>query len=342
MQPLADGGEGTASVIAAARRGTWVEATATDPTGVHRPSEWLRLPDAAPPDPDAVVEMARASGWTLVQPRDRDPLSATSYGTGELIGAADRSGARHVWLTLGGSATVDGGTGAASALGWRFLDRAGRPVPPGGGGLLSLHRIEPPPHRLRARVTALYDVRNVLTGPRGAAAVFGPQKGAGPREVDVLERGLGRLADRIADDLGVDVRGLVGGGAAGGLGAGAVAFFEASLESGVERVLETTHFDRMLAGADWVMTGEGRLDATSFDGKVVGAVASRAASADVRLAIVAGEIGDDAMSVPAGRVSWMRGLSGPNVSPDEARRRAAELLRAAARDFAKEMLGADA
>ncbi|MBT8405715.1 MAG: glycerate kinase, partial [Gemmatimonadetes bacterium] len=210
--------------------------------------------------------------------------------------------------------------------------------PPGGDGLRSLERIDPPPRPLDARVTALHDVDHPLLGPRGAAAVFGPQKGAGPVEVDLLERGLERLADRITRDLGLDVSNLVGAGAAGGLGAGAVAFLGGSLEPGIDRIIDVTPFERLLGGADWVMTGEGRLDATSFGGKVVGAVAARAAAATVRLAVLAGDLALSPADVRERGVEWVAGLIGPAVPVAEARQDAARYLREAARSFARERL----
>ena len=297
--PLADGGEGTAAVIRALLGGEWIEAEVTGPLPTERVRAaylWI-----AGERPTAVIDLAAASGLTLL-PRERlDPLRATTYGTGELVRAAIERGAHRVWLALGGSATVDGAVGLAMALGWRFLDAAGRPIGLGGGELEWIATIVAPSQRARARVTALRDVENPLLGARGAASVFGPQKGATPVMVERLERGLERLAGAIEHDLGLDARDLVGGGSAGGAGAGAVAFLGARLVAGARLVLRLSRFDARLRRADMVITGEGRLDAQSLDGKLVSAVAAAAARRGVPVAVVAGRVAlDDAVAAANG------------------------------------------
>lgn len=334
LRPLADGGDGTADVLREALGGEWRDAEVTHPLGDRIvTARWLSIPDAPPGGPDAVVEMAAASGLALVPPDRRDPMVTTTAGTGELIRAAAEAGARRVWLTLGGSSTVDGGTGAATAMGWRFLDDDGRPVPPGGAGLRSIVRIEPPSRPLGATVTALCDVTNPLLGPRGAARIFGPQKGAGPAAVEGLDEGLTHLAALIREQLGMEVADRVGAGAAGGLGAGAMAFLGASLEPGVERVLEAVGFDDALRGADWVLTGEGRLDGQSLDGKVVSGVLERGRRAGVPVAAVAGRVALGAHEVAGAGLRWAGAAAPPEMSEGEAFARAAELLEAAAARF---------
>lgn len=282
--PLSDGGPGLIEALAAGD-GALERVRVSGPLGGTARARILRLAGAA------VVESADACGLHLVAPDRLDPMRATTRGVGELLRVAARTEAERVVLGLGGSATVDGGAGMAQALGWRLLDAGGAPVPPGGAGLLRLERIEAPaaPAPLPP-VTALADVRTRLTGPAGAAAVFGPQKGADADGVRALERGLERLAGVVERDLGVDVRGVEGGGAAGGLGAASVAFCGASLEGGSGWVLERTGFDAALEGADVVVTGEGAYDPQTALGKVVGEVVGRARSRGIGVLLAAGRV----------------------------------------------------
>jgi glycerate kinase len=283
--------------------------------------------------PTAVIDLAAASGLTLV-PRERlDPLRATTLGTGELMRHAIDRGARRIWLALGGSVTVDGAAGIATALGWRFLDAAGAPIAPGGAGLERLAAIVPPRAEWtlrKARVTALRDVENPILGERGAARVFGPQKGAAPADVERLERGLERLAAVIERDLVLDVRRLIGGGAAGGAGAGAVAFLRARLVSGARLVLRLSRFDARLRAASLVVTGEGRLDSQSLRGKVVSAVARAAARRGVPVAAVAGRVTLDEPLAIAQGILAMEAAAPPALGDAEALARAEPLLEDAA------------
>ena len=263
--PIADGGDGLAAVLAEALGGRLVRAPAAGPLGERRTAAYGLLPGRI-----AVIEMALASGLALVPKRRRRPLEATSRGTGDLIRAALKRGAREVWIGLGGSATNDGGAGLARALGVRFLDRHGRDIPEGAGGLGSLARIDAsglPPQVRRARFVALSDVTNPLLGPRGSARVFGPQKGATPAQVEAIESGLRNYARRLKEDLGRDVARRPGAGAAGGLGTALLAFLGAELKPGARFVLESVGARREVRRADLVITGEGRLDASSFFGK---------------------------------------------------------------------------
>jgi glycerate kinase len=263
--PMADGGEGTAEVLLGALGGEWVPRRVSGPLpGMEVEAGFALLQG---PRPVAVVELAQASGLTLLRPDQRNPLRTTTRGTGELIRAAAERGAAEIWLTLGGSATVDGGIGMARSLGWRFLDDAGEPVPEGGGGLGTIAGIEAPAGaEALPPVVVLCDVTNPLLGPSGAAAVFGPQKGAAPEEVEGLERGLANLASRVdAPDLGT----TPGAGAAGGAGFGAAAFLGGELRSGFEVVAEAVGLAERMRSASMVVTGEGRLDSQSLEGKVV-------------------------------------------------------------------------
>ncbi|MCM3657337.1 glycerate kinase [Agromyces mediolanus] len=283
LRPMADGGEGTLDAFAAAVPGAERRAVVVaGPAGGEHAAEWLLLPDGT-----AVVELAATSGLTLLdRPR---PLEACTRGFGQAIGAALDAGAERLLLALGGSGSTDGGTGALAALGARFLRADGEPIAPGGGGLAELDRVElgglrslPP-----GGATILGDVTNPLLGAEGAAAVFGPQKGAEPAQIDRLERGLARLAERIPG--GAALAAATGAGAAGGTGFGLLVW-GARMSGGAAAVAEAIGLDAALGGARIVITGEGRYDRQSAAGKVPSEVAARAAVAGVPVALVAGRI----------------------------------------------------
>jgi glycerate 2-kinase len=284
--PLGDGGAGTLEALLAAGFQR-LAVPATGPTGE---------PVAAAIAVDgrrAFVEMAEASGLKRLPGGRRAPLEATTRGTGELVRAALDHGARDLVLGIGGSATTDGGAGMAAALGARLLDADGAELPPGGAALLRLARIDTSgldPRLREARVTVASNVDNPLVGPEGAAHVYGPQKGAGPDDVLLLDSALRRYARVLADDLGLDLAATPGAGAAGGLGAGAIAFLGAELRPGIELVLELIGFDRAVAGADLVVTGEGKLDAQSLRGKAPVGVARAAAAHGVPVIVLAGAV----------------------------------------------------
>ena len=283
--PVADGGEGTVEAFLTAVGGERVEAACKGPYFEDITGYFAMLPGGI-----AVVEMAVAAGLPMVGER-RNAEATTTYGVGQLIAAALDRGARQVILGLGGSATNDGGCGAAAALGVEFLDEAGRAFIPVGGTLHRITRIRTDglmPRLREAEVIAMCDIDNPLCGETGAAAVFGPQKGADAQTVRLLDDGLRHLAEVIERDLGGDLLDLPGGGAAGGFGAGSAAFFGAKLQMGIETVLELVDFDRLAADADLVITGEGRLDSQSLRGKVVIGVARRAQKLGVPAAALVG------------------------------------------------------
>ena len=283
--PMADGGEGTVDILESALGGDWVHHEVAGPLpGSTVQASYLWVADRR----SALVEMARASGLTFVAPADRDPRITTTFGTGELLAHATAHGAETLWLTIGGSASVDGGAGAASALGWRFFDADGDGFVPVGGTLGRIAAIEPPATPVQLPCRVLCDVTNPLLGPRGAAPVFGPQKGADDEAVAALEKGLAHLSDLFASELGMHLDSLPGGGAGGGLGAGAVAFFGAELVAGGTLVAEIVGLESLLQTADWVVTGEGRFDSQSLEGKVVSTVAELAAKTGTRVAVLAG------------------------------------------------------
>jgi len=304
-KPMADGGEGTAVTLMAAAGGDWVPVEVMGPLPDMRVNAgYVWLPDTR----TAVVEMATASGLPLLRPDQYNPLKTATYGTGQLVKSAIERGADQILLAIGGSATVDGGVGAAMALGWRFLDADGREIALGGGELAAIDQILPPANgtsdpcpvprdpkdeRRLARPTevkVLCDVDNPLCGQHGAARVYGPQKGATPEMVEILDANLAHLAARVKDQLGENIRDLPGSGAAGGLAAGAVAFLDARLVSGVDEVIAQNGLRQELSDADWVITGEGRFDTQSLRGKVVSGVARAAREAGAKIAVLAGQV----------------------------------------------------
>ncbi|HSL71865.1 MAG TPA: glycerate kinase, partial [Longimicrobiales bacterium] len=237
-----------------------------------------------------MIESADACGLHLVDPAQRNPLRASTYGVGELLRAAARTRATHITIGLGGSATIDAGLGLAAALGWKFKNANGLQVEPIPAAMPMIASIEAPATAWRIPVTALADVRSPLFGVTGAARVFGPQKGADARAIEQLDRGLEQVARVVERTLGVSLAGLEGGGAAGGLGAGIHVFLNAQLLRGAEWVLEQLHFDRLLNDARLVVTGEGSFDAQSSLGKITGEVIDRALARAVPVLLIAGSI----------------------------------------------------
>lgn len=283
--PVADGGEGTVDAFLAAVGGTRAEVPCTGPCGQEVMGFYGLLPDGT-----AVVEMAAAAGLPLAG-ACRDPEKTTTYGVGQLMAHALSRGAKRLVLGLGGSATNDGGCGAAAALGAEFLDEEGRPFVPTGGTLTQIAHIRMKGLRetlADAEVTVMCDIDNPLCGPAGAAAVFGPQKGADAAMVARMDAGLRHLAEMLEKDVGMEVLTLAGGGSAGGFGAGAAAFFGGQLRMGIDVVLDLTDFDRKCRGASLVITGEGHLDSQSLRGKTVVGVARRARALGVPAAALVG------------------------------------------------------
>jgi glycerate kinase len=293
LVPMADGGEGTAEALVAATRGTFREVTVTGPLGTPVVARFGLLGDGR----TAVLEMASASGLVLVPHELRDPLRATTSGTGELVRAALDLGARSIIVGIGGSATNDGGAGLAQALGARLLDDAGVELPPGGAALARLATIDTAtldPRLKSTEIRVACDVANPLCGPTGASAVYGPQKGATPEMVARLDAALAHFALMIKRDIDRDVADLPGAGAAGGLGAGLVAFAGGALTPGIDLVIDAVGLRDRLRGADLCLTGEGSLDASSAFGKTAVGVARLARELGVPCLALAGMIGDGA------------------------------------------------
>ncbi|MDD3347002.1 glycerate kinase [Oscillibacter sp.] len=290
--PVADGGEGSAEAFLTALGGARVSLRVTGPEGAALESFYALLPDGT-----AVVEMAAAAGLPQVLGQ-KDPERTTTFGVGELLRHAAHHGAKRAVMCLGGSATNDGGCGAAAACGVRFLDRAGNPFVPVGGTLGDISAVDIASMDPAVRdlpIVTMCDIDNPLCGAAGAAAVFGPQKGADAAMVRRLDGGLAHLASIVRRDLGTEVETLPGAGAAGGMGAGMAAFFRSTLRPGIETVLDTVRFAEVASGADLILTGEGKLDGQSLRGKVISGVARRAGG--VPVVAVVGDVGEGAEAV---------------------------------------------
>ncbi len=332
--PLADGGEGTIEALVAGEGGKIRKAKATGPLGVPVNARYGVIDRGR----TGVVETAAASGLPLVPPSKRDPLRATSYGTGELVRRAIADGCREIVIGAGGSATVDGGVGMLQALGARFLDAKGRPVGRGGRELERIASVDA--GALEAALwgigfTAAVDVANPLCGPRGAALVYGPQKGADRETAHRLDRGLGHFAAVIKKTSGKDVTKLSGAGAAGGLAAGAWAFLGAAIRPGVDLVIERTKLEKKLIDCDLVITGEGRTDAQTAFGKAPLGVARLAKKNRVPAVCLSGSLDGKLDSLYAEGFTALYSLCRGPMTTDEAMARAGELLERAAENVVR-------
>ncbi|MCK4341545.1 MAG: glycerate kinase [Phycisphaerae bacterium] len=286
--PLGDGGEGTGRLLAEALGAEQHTARVLDPLGRPCSARWWLCPDRN----TAIIEMAEASGLALLSPVERDAVRTTSFGTGQLLKAACEAGCTRVLLCVGGSATVDGGTGCLQALGWEFTDTDGGMLkePIMGGMLTRIATLRPAADPPSMNIDILCDVDNPLLGPRGAAPVFAPQKGASPTAVQKLEHGLENWARVLESSYGRDVSAIPGGGAAGGLPAGLAATLEAQLLSGFDEVARHVNLRDKLKGCDLCLTGEGRIDDQTVGGKVVAGVARLAARQGVPTVAFAGAV----------------------------------------------------
>jgi glycerate kinase len=332
--PMADGGEGTVESILAACEGELQRTQVRGPLGTTVEAAWGWLPQSH----TAIIEMAEASGLQLVPPGKRDACFSSTFGTGELIRAALDAGAQRVILAIGGSATNDGGAGAMQALGVKLLDAQGRTLAPGGLALAQLARIdmsEIDPRLAEVRFDIAADVNNPLCGPHGASAVFGPQKGASPEQVEQLDRALGHFAERCAQVLNKDVRDEPGSGAAGGLGFAAKAFLGAQFKAGVEVVAELVGLEDAVKGADLVITGEGRFDAQTLRGKTPFGVARIARQHGVPVIVLAGTLGEGYQALYEHGIDAAFALASGPMTLEQACAEAPRLLRERASDVAR-------
>ena len=327
--PIADGGEGTVEALVAATGGKLQYSQVQGPLGETLTAHWGILGDGK----TAVIEMASASGLPLVPKEKRDPRITTTYGTGELIRAALDAGLRRIIIGIGGSATNDGGTGMARALGAKFLSGEGAELPQGGGALAKLQTIELTgldPRLQETEITVACDVDNPLCGVRGAAAVFGPQKGATPEMVQELDAALLHFAGCARDATGRDVASLAGAGAAGGLGAGLLYFTQAKLKPGVEIVLEAVNFAELVKDAAFVITGEGRTDFQTAYGKAPVGVAKVAKQFNVPVFCISGGLGEGSDDVLAQGIDAAMSICSRPLSLEECMRDGEILIEEAA------------
>ncbi|MBO4945304.1 MAG: glycerate kinase [Muribaculaceae bacterium] len=295
----ADGGEGTSGALMAALGGSEVECSVCGPAG----GSVIARYGISAKDGRAIMEMASASGITLLNECERNPMRTTTLGVGQMILDAARRGCRHIVIGLGGSATNDGGMGMLSALGVRFFDSAGVELAPVGGNLVNVSRVDTSgiPESVRAlSFTVACDVDSPLYGPDGAAYVFAPQKGADPAMVDALDRGLRNYARVIGEAVGKDVAMVRGAGAAGGLGAAFVAFLNSRIKRGIDVILDAAGFDELLNGATLVVTGEGSMDGQTLMGKAPAGILRRALGASVPTVAFAGRVSDRESLLAAG------------------------------------------
>lgn len=323
--PMADGGEGTVQAIVDATGGKFVKRTVTDALGRKVKATFGLSGDGR----TAVMEMAEASGLALLKPRERNPLKTSTYGTGEMIKHALKFGVRKILIGIGGSATNDGGTGMASALGIRFLDARGKTVTPDGGRLdkivsIDISGIDP---RLKGvEIEVACDVDNPLTGRNGAAQVYGPQKGATPEMVKQLDAGLRSLAAVIKKDLGLSILKVPGSGAAGGLGGGLMAFLGGRLRPGVDIVIDSVKLAKRIKGCDLVITGEGRMDHQTAFGKTPAGVARVAKEQNLPVIAICGCLGKNPQVVHSIGIDAFFSALEENVCEEELPKRGPGML----------------
>jgi len=314
--PMADGGDGTVQCLVNATGGKILEEKVVSPLGNEVSAHYGILGD----EKTAVIEMAAASGLTLVPENKRNPLITTTYGTGQLIKAALDQGCRNMIIGIGGSATNDGGAGMLQALGVKLLDREGEEIGFGGGELKKISRIDINllDNRLsNAKVLVASDVNNPLCGPKGAARIYGPQKGATPEVIKELDESLAYFAEIIKRDLNKDIKDIPGAGAAGGLGASLMAFLDAELRPGIEIIIEIVKLEQAIKDADLVITGEGKIDSQTIYGKAPIGVAKIAKKYNVPVIAVAAIIGDDADIVHQYGISTLISVTGTPMRLDE-------------------------
>ena len=331
--PMADGGEGTVQAMVEATGGRRIEVTVTDPLGQPTTGFYGLTGDGR----TAMIEMAAASGLALVPPNLRNPEVTTSYGTGELIIAALNAGARHLILGIGGSATNDGGAGMLQALGVQLLDTKGEALARGAAPLAQLTRVDTrglDPRLAECSIEVACDVDNPLTGPRGASAIFGPQKGATPAMVETLDANLKHFAQIILRDVGVDVDQVAGAGAAGGMGAAMMAFLQAQLRPGCEIIAKAVGLEAAVRDASVVITGEGRIDQQTVFGKTPFGVATVAKKYGKPVIGIAGGLGTNAHVVHSHGIDAITSVLSRTCNMQEAIAEAKHNVRTTARNVA--------
>ncbi|MCG8482936.1 MAG: glycerate kinase [Clostridia bacterium] len=322
--PVADGGEGTVDALVLGTNGIYDELEVLGPLGNKVKAKYGILDNDI-----AVIEMAAASGLTLVEESKRDPMISTTYGTGQLIKAAIDRGCKKILVGIGGSATNDGGAGMAQALGYSLVDKDGKEIGHGGKELCKLHKIETScvhPKLRETEIIVISDVSNPLCGFNGAAYVYGPQKGATPNMVKQLDYNLRHYASIIKKFLHKDIFDIPGAGAAGGLGAGLMTFCNAELYSGIDKILDITNIDKHLVNADLVIVGEGQIGGQSIYGKAPVGVAQRAVKYDVPVLAIVGGVGEGATAVYAYGVDVIMDIINKPMTLNEAIKNASILI----------------
>ncbi|HCY41549.1 MAG TPA: glycerate kinase [Prolixibacteraceae bacterium] len=323
--PIADGGEGTVAALVAATGGKIVPTPSVD--ALYRPiqSFYGILGDRK----TAVIEMAAASGIELISPEERNPLIASTFGTGLLMKAVLDAGFTRIIVGIGGSATNDGGSGMAQALGFKLQDKNGNPIELGGGSLENLCVIDDSgvhPQLSKAEITVACDVRNPLLGPSGATMVYGPQKGATAEMIGKLEENMSHFCRKLQEKFGINISEVPGAGAAGGLGAGMLAFCNAKITSGFETVSKLTNLEKHISGATLVFTAEGKIDAQTANGKTISGVAQLARKYDLPVIALAGVVAGSMKALYSQGVTAIFSIAQTPVSIEESKARAAELL----------------
>lgn len=332
--PMADGGEGTLEAVLEVCKGEWREKTVIGPLGKPVQAKWGWLEQQK----IAMIEMAQASGIQLVPPSERDACQSTTFGTGQLILDALDAGAKDIILTVGGSATNDGGTGLLSALGAVLLDANQNVLPAGGLALSNLSKIDLThfdPRIQQTRFLLAADVTNPLCGPNGASYIFGPQKGATPAQVELLDQALAHFADVSAQLLGFDKRDEAGSGAAGGLGFAAKSYLNAEFKAGVEVVAELNQLAHKISNADWVITGEGKFDQQTLNGKTVLGVSLVAKMKNVPVIVIAGTLGEGYQALYEHGVTAAFSLTNGPITLEQACEHASELIFERTTDIAR-------
>jgi len=330
--PMADGGDGTVQCLVNATGGKILREKVTGPLGDEVWASYGILGDKK----TAVIEMAEASGLTLVPGNKRNPLITTTYGTGQLIKSALDRGCRKMIIGIGGSATNDGGAGMVQALGAKLLDKDGEEIGFGGGELKKLNRIDISnlDNRLSdTKVLVASDVNNPLCGPKGASRIYGPQKGATPELIKQLDKSLSHFAEIIKRDLNKDIKDIPGAGAAGGLGASLIAFLDAELRPGIEIIIEIVKLEQSIKDADLVITGEGKIDSQTVYGKTPIGVAKIAKKYNVPVIAVAAIISDDADIVYQYGINTLIKISEPPISLAEPKPKKVQLIKRCIKQF---------
>lgn len=334
--PMADGGEGTVQSLVDATGGEIVKVEVSGPMGARVLASYGLLGDGK----TAVIEMAEASGLPLVPRDERNPLLATTYGTGELIADAIKRGVNEIILGIGGSATNDGGAGLAQALGVRFLNFGGAPIRDliAGGDLDQVQAVDMSdvnPGLANIRISVACDVTNPLCGEKGASRVYGPQKGATPEMVEQLDKNLAHFAHVIKRSTGRDVMDRAGAGAGGGIGAGLMAFTNAELKRGIELVVAATRLEDHMQGAMLAVTGEGRVDFQTAFGKTPSGVAAAAHKHGVPVVAIGGGLSEDASGVFAHGIDGLEAATANPMTLDAALKKSRQNLQDAAERVAR-------